>query len=649
MMHEIDTNEDGARLNPTSDAALKTALETALETAIRAIRTQEIPADRVMGVRERARALAYNPPAIGNETSVVPIRAQTPMGTHEAKASPLGGGHRKRYGMVSWVLSLAAMLAVAIGTLSWLAPPSVASSFALMLQKAKEAKSVQGLVKTRMGNSPLIEGKIYLEPNKIRQELMNGNMVFIFDLKENKQIFLNRPEKVWQTDAPEGGVPQGLMDPIGQLAHAKPEGAKLLGEEMLGKVRTRKYQVSPVQLLGIKGDGSMTVWVDESTGLPAQLVIRDTDPKHESEIRLEQLVWNQPLEANLFSLETPKDYIPGQIINSTPKPIKVRAFTMPKLLDDNPLDDKLQGLEFSRAVARIVWNQANEVTVLLRDPEKSKPGDYQPNELIQVDLTTGRRIWGHWVSGTSTLVASPSTGKLFTVIGREIQIRNSSTGNTESTLVNPSIAGTWAVSPEGKMLVTGIAEWNRKDGPQGGFRLWDLTKKAIVQTGTDQLPSTHSAFAPDGKSFVISSNASPVRMWDTTSGKSLRDFPGTRGDFAPGGDIIAVASVDRSLVKEATSVDLYRTSTGEKIRTLTSDKGPGPSTVLGIAFSPDGKRIAAVDWNGEVRVWDVATGQMDPTRRSHKGGVLSVSFSPDGTRIASGSEDGTLRLWTLVK
>jgi len=632
-MREIDTNEDDARLNPTSDAAL----ETALETAIRAIRAQEIPTDRVMGVRERARALASNQPPM------IPAQVPAPVPGH-AKESAMIGGHRKRYRMVSWILSLAAMLTISIGLLSLLAPPSVASSFARMLQKAKEAKTVQGLVKTRIGESPLIEGKMYLEPNKIRQELMNGNMVFIFDLKENKRLFLNRPEKVWQTDAPEGGVPQGLIDPIGQLAHAKPEGAKLLGEEMLGKVRTRVYQVSPVQLFGIKGDGSMTVWVDESTGLPTQLVIKDTDPKHESEIRLEQLVWNQPLDANLFSLETPKDYKPGQIINSPPKPIKLRAGTMPKLLGDN-----LHGLEFSRAIARILWNQVNEVTVLLRDPEKSKPGDYQPFELIQVDLTTGRKIWGHWVLGTSTLVASPSTGKLFTVIGREIQVRNSATGNTESTLVNPSIAGTWAVSPDGMMLVTGIAEWNRKDGPQGGFRLWDLTKKAIVQTGTDQMPTTHTAFAPDGKSFVISSNSGPVRQYDATSGKLVRDFSGTRGDFSPDGNIIALASVDRSLVKEATSVDLYRTSTGEKIRTLTSNKGPGPSTVLGIAFSPDGKRIAAVDWNGEVRVWDVATGQMDPTRRSHKGGVLSVSFSPDGNKIASGSEDGTLRLWTLGK
>ena len=46
------------------------------------------------------------------------------------------------------------------------------------VQKAKEARSVQGIVKSRLGDGATIEGKLYLEPNKIRQEFMNGSMVF---------------------------------------------------------------------------------------------------------------------------------------------------------------------------------------------------------------------------------------------------------------------------------------------------------------------------------------------------------------------------------------------------------------------------------------------------------------------------------------
>jgi WD40 repeat protein len=64
--------------------------------------------------------------------------------------------------------------------------------------------------------------------------------------------------------------------------------------------------------------------------------------------------------------------------------------------------------------------------------------------------------------------------------------------------------------------------------------------------------------------------------------------------------------------------------------------------VWGVAFSPDGQRLASVSGNeeqtaGEVKLWDVASGQELLTLR-HAG--REVSFSPDGLRLAVGSGDG---------
>jgi WD40 repeat protein len=70
---------------------------------------------------------------------------------------------------------------------------------------------------------------------------------------------------------------------------------------------------------------------------------------------------------------------------------------------------------------------------------------------------------------------------------------------------------------------------------------------------------------------------------------------------------------------------------------------PGPS--VNMAFSPDGKRLAAGGENNLVKVWDVQTGTVLQTLPGHRGDVYTVAFSHDGRWIASGSEDSTVKIW----
>ncbi len=70
------------------------------------------------------------------------------------------------------------------------------------------------------------------------------------------------------------------------------------------------------------------------------------------------------------------------------------------------------------------------------------------------------------------------------------------------------------------------------------------------------------------------------------------------------------------------------------------------STVLAVAFSPDGKQIVSGSYDKTIRIWDATTGEtVAGPLEGHTEGVHSVAYSPDGKHIVSGSYDKTIRIW----
>ena len=73
--------------------------------------------------------------------------------------------------------------------------------------------------------------------------------------------------------------------------------------------------------------------------------------------------------------------------------------------------------------------------------------------------------------------------------------------------------------------------------------------------------------------------------------------------------------------------------------------------VNSVEFSPDGRTILLATGSrdavpGELKVYDVRTGQAKLALKRHAAPVSSACFSPDGEAIATASRDGTVKLWS---
>jgi WD40 repeat protein len=74
---------------------------------------------------------------------------------------------------------------------------------------------------------------------------------------------------------------------------------------------------------------------------------------------------------------------------------------------------------------------------------------------------------------------------------------------------------------------------------------------------------------------------------------------------------------------------------------------PARSPVRSLAFSPDGRCLAASQRDG-VAIWDLESHALSSTLRGHSARVHAVAYAPGGSNLASASHDGTVRIWDGV-
>ncbi len=110
-------------------------------------------------------------------------------------------------------------------------------------------------------------------------------------------------------------------------------------------------------------------------------------------------------------------------------------------------------------------------------------------------------------------------------------------------------------------------------------------------------------------------------------------------EFSPDGHWLLLAQIQTASAADPTVVEL---KTHKFVDSLRGHTG----TVLGVAFSRDGKKVVTACEDGKVRVFSVGDWKLLVTLSGHKGPVHRAEFSPNGEWIASAGEDQTMRVWS---
>jgi WD40 repeat protein len=135
------------------------------------------------------------------------------------------------------------------------------------------------------------------------------------------------------------------------------------------------------------------------------------------------------------------------------------------------------------------------------------------------------------------------------------------------------------------------------------------------------------------------------RLHDAVTAKLNAEGTAMLGGLTPGGDARALQELLAANAIESNGVPVLNA----QIARFTTQKIIGTdSAAVGLAFSPDGHRVATSQSDGTVRQWDSATGkQIGSPFKGHTQVATDVAYTPDGRTIAATGADGTMRLWRV--
>jgi WD40 repeat protein len=195
-----------------------------------------------------------------------------------------------------------------------------------------------------------------------------------------------------------------------------------------------------------------------------------------------------------------------------------------------------------------------------------------------------------------------------------------------------------AFSPEGRAL----AAASGKVGASGEVRLYfDNGEKPEITIPAHQDLIYAVAISPDGKLLATCGYDRIIHLWDTTTGKPVKDLRDHSDAvyavaFSPDGKLLASGSADRA-------VKIWDVAGGTRLHTLSEST----DWVYTLAWHPGGRKLAGAGVDRSVRIWEVSAqgGKIVRSVFAHEAPVTRIAYAADGKTLYSLGEDRVLKAW----
>lgn len=149
------------------------------------------------------------------------------------------------------------------------------------------------------------------------------------------------------------------------------------------------------------------------------------------------------------------------------------------------------------------------------------------------------------------------------------------------------------------------------------------------------------AVSPDGKYLAaLTYDGALGLVWEFATGELLAELElpaGVARRLTATGHPLRFSPDGRTLAVAGAELAVFDVPSWELRHQLETD-----SEVCGLAYHPEGQRLATVDNAAEVLLWDVATGAAESLPCPDAGLLQALAFASDGATLVAGGEQGRL-------